>query len=716
MYTVPGVYFETVDRSRPAVGPLRTDVAAFVGYAERGPLLVPVKVTGWRQFTATFGGPLPDGYLAYAVRGFFENGGAACHIVRVAGPDIAQAASVTLPGADGGDALRLVASYGELHDAATGTPVVDGAHPARYENPGAWANRLSVSLQPAGLGATRTDGAQPLNGLTTYVSGLSGIQVGSVIRISQDGVDMPEFRLVTAIDPHRRRITWDTPLAGLGTLDLTRDFDLETVEFSLFVHFDGQIVERHLNLGLSAGHNRYVVDTMRAGSYLLDAEVLVDWNAGEWSDPARWPAPADRLPLTGGHDGLAKMVGDTLKTVEKADFLAALDVLAKVDEVSLLAAPDLVLRAEPPTRALRTSAPTVPCDVLEPPPKGQLHGQVRELHEDGAELAGVNVRILERAVAAVQTDANGKFALEELPVGRVTLLLEREGYYSLEVTAQSYIVPPGEPARFYLTPITQPPAFSLDDIFDVQQAMLRQGERGLYRVALLGPPPEMLGIEDIQTWRARFDSAYAALYYPWLIVKREDSNEVIAVPPSGHVAGLIARTDLDEGVHRAPANHRLDGVKALTDLVDDAQQSLLNPLHINCLRLLPGRGIRVYGARTLSSDPEWRYLNVRRLVSMIEEAVEDASQWAVFEPNNQVLRQALTFSLNGFLNVLWRQGALAGDAPEAAYRVKCDEDNNPPNVIDAGEIIAEINVAPAIPFEFIRFRLGRTVEAVEVTE
>jgi hypothetical protein len=232
----------------------------------------------------------------------------------------------------------------------------------------------------------------------------------------------------------------------------------------------------------------------------------------------------------------------------------------------------------------------------------------------------------------------------------------------------------------------------------------------------------MLSLEAIQTWRARFDSAYGALYYPWIIVKREDSvepavrSDVISVPPSGHVAGLIARTDLDEGVHRAPANDVLSGVKALTAVVDDAQHGILNPLHINCLRLLPGRGIRVYGARTLSSDPEWRYLNVRRLVSMIEEAVEDASQWAVFEPNNQVLRQALTFSLNGFLNALWRQGALAGDVPEAAYQVKCDEDNNPSTVIDSGQIIAEIAVAPTIPFEFIHFRLGRTVEAVEVGE
>ena len=188
------------------------------------------------------------------------------------------------------------------------------------------------------------------------------------------------------------------------------------------------------------------------------------------------------------------------------------------------------------------------------------------------------------------------------------------------------------------------------------------------------------------------------------------------MPPSGHVAGLIARTDLTQGVHRAPANSLLAGVKALTGTVDDAQQGILNPLGVNCIRLLPGRGIRVYGARTLSSDAAWRYLNVRRLLLMIEEAVEDSNQWAVFEPNNAVLRQALSHSLNSFLDGLWRQGALAGDSPEAAYQVKCNDENNPPPVVDGGQIVADIAVAPTIPFEFIRFRLGRTVEAVEVNE
>jgi phage tail sheath protein FI len=305
--------------------------------------------------------------------------------------------------------------------------------------------------------------------------------------------------------------------------------------------------------------------------------------------------------------------------------------------------------------------------------------------------------------------------LVNVPVGLVTLRLEKPGYQSLETTAEARANPPAEPVDFFLTALTLPPSLRLDDIYDVQSAMLKQGEAGLYRVALLDPPWQMLGLEEIQTWRARFDSAFGALYYPWLLVPDGNAG-VRPLPPSGHVAGLVARTDLTQGVHRAPANVVLDGVQALTAMVDDAQQGVLNPQGINCLRVLPGRGIRVYGARTLSSDTEWGYLNVRRLLLMIEEAVEEANQWAVFEPNNRVLRQALSHSLNSFLNTLWRGGALAGDTPQGAYQVRCDESNNPPPVVEAGQVIADIAVAPTTPFEFIRFRLGRTVEAIEVTE
>lgn len=727
MYTVPGIYFEQVDRVRPALGLLRTDIAGMAGYTARGPLLMPVKVSSWRQFTAVFGDPLPYAFLPRAVQGFFDNGGAACYIIRVADPDQAKVAASFLNGTDGLTTLQVWASHGQLHDASTDeplltrrlkrirelqatyhTPVVETAvtdldEPARLDSPGAWANELAVSLQDASLGTTETDtGSQPEDGSSSYVRGLSGFEAGSIVMLSQDGVET--YQLVKQINAQAGQLIWDSPLTGF---DLTRSILLETVEFSLFVLRDGQIVERFENISISAGHSRFVEKVVQETSHLIDVVATRAVRAGESINGDQLPVEVVSINLAGGRDGLA--------SVDKADFLAALIAMQEIDEVSVLAIPDLVLpeQAEPSNRHETPKA--IDCEVLEPPPDGQLAGVVLEaLGTADVPQAGVNVQVI-GGTAQTITDAAGEFLLTGLPLEQFTLLLTKDGYHDLEVTAQGYTVLPADKPVFYLSPKTLPPVFDLDTIFEVQTAMITQGEQGHYRVTLLDPPNNMLGLEEIQTWRARFDTTYAALYYPWLRIT-DEGGELVDIPPSGHVAGLIARTDLNSGVHRAPANAVLQNVKALTHDVNDAVQGLLNPAGINCIRSLPGRGLRVYGARTVTSDSEWRYLNVRRLLLMIEKAVESGHQWAVFEANDHILRQALTFSLGSFLNVLWRRGALAGNTPEAAYRVQCSENNNPPEVIDNGRLIVDVAVAPAIPFEFIKFRLGRTVEAVEVTE
>jgi hypothetical protein len=728
MYTTPGIYFEQVDRVRPALGLLRTDIAAMAGYTARGPLLMPVKVSGWRQFTAVFGDPLPYTFLPRAVQGFFDNGGAACYIVRVADPDQAKVAAAYLSGSDGATTLQVWASHGRLHDASTDeplltrrllrirelqatyhAPVVETAvigmdEPARLDSPGAWANELAVSLQNASLGTTETDTSrsQPVDGNSSYVLGLSGIETGSIVLLSQNGVE--SYRLVKEINAPASQLIWDSPLTGF---DLTRPILLESVEFSLFVLRDGQIVERFENVSISAGHSRFVEKVVQETSHLIDMIAARAVTAGDSINGDHLPVEAEPVNLAGGRDGLA--------SVNKADFLAALIALQEIDEVSVLAIPDLVLPEQVETSDRHETPQAVDCEVLEPPPNGQLAGVVLEaLGTADVPQAGVNVQVI-GGPAQTTTDAAGEFLLTALPLEQVTLLLTKEGYHDLEVTAQGYTVLPEDKAVFYLSPKTLPPVFDLDTIFEVQTAMIAQGENGHYRVALLDPPSSMLGLEEIQTWRARFDTTYAALYYPWLRIT-DEGGDLVDVPPSGHVAGLIARTDLKSGVHRAPANAILENVKALTHVVNDAEQGLLNPTGINCIRSLPGRGLLVYGARTVTSNSEWRYLNVRRLLLMIEKTAELGHQWAVFEANDPILRQALTFSLGSFLNVLWRRGALAGNSPEAAYRVQCNENNNPPEVIDNGRLIVDVAVAPAIPFEFIKFRLGRTVEAVEVTE
>lgn len=188
------------------------------------------------------------------------------------------------------------------------------------------------------------------------------------------------------------------------------------------------------------------------------------------------------------------------------------------------------------------------------------------------------------------------------------------------------------------------------------------------------------------------------------------------IPPSGHAAGICAQMDTTVGVHRAPANIELQWAQDVTTQVTAEMQGFLNPIGVNCIRAFSGRGLRIYGARTLSSETSWRFLNVRRLMCMIEHALEIALQWAVFEPNNFYLWHKMRLSAITFLNALWEKGALTGNTAAEAFFVNCDQLTNPVTVTSNGWMVAEIGVAPTQPAEFVVFRIGRTENTLEVQE
>jgi phage tail sheath protein FI len=183
------------------------------------------------------------------------------------------------------------------------------------------------------------------------------------------------------------------------------------------------------------------------------------------------------------------------------------------------------------------------------------------------------------------------------------------------------------------------------------------------------------------------------------------------------MAGVWARNDETRGVHKAPANEVVRGAILVETHLTKAEQELLNPEGINCIRAFPGRGIRVWGARTLSSDPAWRYLNVRRLFNYLEESILGGTQWVVFEPNDDALWAKIRRTVSSFLVMEWRKGALFGLTPNEAFFVKCDRDNNTAESIDAGQVVCEIGVAPVKPAEFVIFRLSQfSGGASEVSE
>jgi phage tail sheath protein FI len=246
----------------------------------------------------------------------------------------------------------------------------------------------------------------------------------------------------------------------------------------------------------------------------------------------------------------------------------------------------------------------------------------------------------------------------------------------------------------------------------VQTAMISHCEQHGNRMAVLDAPPGMTP-QQIKEWRsdvAMYDSAFAALYYPWIKVDNpigSNGNAEIFVPPSGHVAGVWARTDETRGVWKAPANDTMRGVLDIECSVTQNEQSLLNPIGINCIRPFGTRGIRIWGARTLASDTDWRYINVRRLFNMIETTILEGTQFAVFEPNDMDLWEGVKRTLTGFLRGLWSAGALFGATADQAFYVKCDEETNPPESIDAGKLVVEVGIAPVKPAEFVVFRISQ---------
>jgi hypothetical protein len=253
-------------------------------------------------------------------------------------------------------------------------------------------------------------------------------------------------------------------------------------------------------------------------------------------------------------------------------------------------------------------------------------------------------------------------------------------------------------------------------------AVLTHCERLKDRVAVLDAPekvPSIKALTEVATVgaagpgggvRARqSDGGYGAYYFPRIIVRDPLApGRTVDVAPSGHLAGVWARSDAARGVQKAPANEIIRGALDVTYRLTRAEQEELNPAGVNCIRLFANEGIRVWGARTVApSSSEWRYLSVRRLFNMVEESIARNTRWVVFEPNDMTLWKSIRRDITAFLMRLWRDGALMGQTPEQAFFVKCDAETNPPDVVAAGMVVTLIGIAPVKPAEFIIFRLSQ---------
>jgi uncharacterized protein len=650
----PGAYYQTVDAGAPPVTPFRTDITGFVGIAERGPIDLPIPIQSWRQFASWFGDLTGAGYLAYAVRAFFENGGRRCWVVRVASRDAAAGAvaSSIEVGTSSGPAWRIRAS-----------------------SEGAWGDDLSFTLREHNPGGAISASSDP-DGTFTEVPSTSGFARGTLVRITQDGA-AGEWKVVSHVDPHRGRLYWthpdhwrrlpyDRPLTGF---DLGAPIVIRSVVYALGVYQGGRLIRFYEGLSLIVENDLYgprrlappkpSFDTSTGAFVARPPEpVVIEELRADLTDLRGLEvAPDDELVAAGGRDGLAALevrdfVGEPLAIDDGPDAVAhkrrGLRALEEISEIAILAVPDAQVR---PLEVHRL-APPVPC-----------------------------------------------------------------------VPDPCVPNPPPEAIRVPHTPPEHPPTFGSEELFRIQSEMILQCESKRDRFALLDPPFDaatnrLAGIRSILDWRARFDSKYAALYFPWVTVV--DSLSALEptrlLPPSGHVAGTMAATDLAIGVHKAPANRRIEWAVDASFSIDEAGHGILNSAGINALLATGGRGLRVMGTRTISTDQEWRFVNVRRLMSMIEKTLEAALQWAVFEPNEALTRARTTMSVTFLLFGLHEAGMLAGATPEESFVVQCDLDNNPQSERDLGRLIVEIGVAPSKPFEFIVVRVGRVNDAIEVTD
>jgi len=246
----------------------------------------------------------------------------------------------------------------------------------------------------------------------------------------------------------------------------------------------------------------------------------------------------------------------------------------------------------------------------------------------------------------------------------------------------------------------------VDDVNSIINLLIAHAEYMRYRIAIIDPP-ESQKIADVRKHRAKLDSKYAALYYPWVTVFDPITRQPINLPPSGFVAGIYARNDIERAVYKAPANEVVRGAIGFETLINTAQQEVLNPEGINCFRFFEGRGFRLWGARTISSDPEWKYVNLRRYFAYLERSIDKGTQWAVFEPNGEALWANVRATIRDFLVNEWANGALLGDKPEKAFFVRCDRSTMTQNDLDNGRLICLIGVAPLKPAEFIIFRIGQ---------
>ncbi len=673
-YLSPGVYIEEIEIGAKPIEGVSTSTAGFLGVAEKGPAEgLPELITSFGEFQRKFGSYLPESYsnyrfLPYAVESFFMNGGSRCYVLRVLPSDALEAKNMSI---NCGVITQLT------EDCNNGDTVL------KLESLHGIDTTSSLSLEKL-----RADGSveSSHSGLTisSYNNSSNSVTLSNPI-----GSNYPKNStrvIVSTLAGGASAASKTLDIFAINKGDWGEDIIIRSMPSS---QAKTQIIEV---IGDAATSTRYKIKN-KNGFY--KGAIIVYDNGSNKQYRKITSIQDDIITLSShltGDAGVIDTSAPPIKTISTCEF--DLQVIYKNDVETfnyLSMNPDAsnyfikvvnnrssLITLKSPYSASADYTRTDPFDM--PTNNDLINGKLYIKLANGSDgtISGLTA-----------SDFKG---LDNGPGKRSGI----EAFKDIDEV--NIIAAPG-----------------ITDI-NVQLALIAHCENLKDRFAVLDMQENAQKVSDLQAHRNLIDTSYAALYHPWIKVYDSLEKKDIFIPPSGAVMGIYARSDQARGVHKAPANEKLSGVVDLKYQLNKGEQDILNPAGINLIRAFPGRGIRVWGARTCSSNSLWKYINVRRLFLYLEESIDEGTQWVVFEPNNEKLWARVRATITEFLTRVWREGALMGTKAEEAFFVKCDRTTMTQDDIDNGRLICVIGVAPVKPAEFVIFRIAQWAGGSAITE
>lgn len=671
-YLAPGVYVEEVDTGARPIEGVSTSTAGMVGMTQKGPVDgVPVLVTSFADFQRKFGGYLGkelgnSRYLAYAVEGFFQNGGERVYIKRVPGKD-----------------------------SPTSVPPIMFVEAEQTVKGGMVTKLADDTIVHVDTDSDGTDDASEVK--LESLRGISNLMQLTFTQII-DGVKTEETVNVFSYDSDKKKVTVSPKLNIVYQKKYTHvtvNVDGGTRSNTIKIKAKNQgtwgnnikIQVKHTSKGKStvASHigtgPDYSQIELNSINYFKKDDVIEIDNGTDRSYNTITAVSGKVVTLSVPVNATASPVGAKVSTCEFDLVVSYKDQQEVFDFLNMSSGSDNYFET-----VIEDKSELITVEKLATTNNAPFD---QPSADDGL-------------LVALEDGGDGDVPDPSAYIGVDAGPGLRTGIKALvDIDQVSIVAVPGE---------VRP---------SVLNAMIIHCETLKDRFAILDPPSDQ-DIEQIQNFRSDYDTKYAAIYYPWITIRDSLTDKKENIPPSGHIAGIYARSDNERGVHKAPANEVIKGITGLEQTINKGEQDILNPKpnHINVLRDFrkSRRGYRVWGARCITSDPDWKYINVRRLFIFVEESIEEGTQWVVFEPNDEPTWARVRRSVSNFLTNVWRDGALQGSKPDKAFFVRCDRTTMTQTDIDNGKLIMLIGIAPVKPAEFVIFRIGQWAGGSEVEE